>query len=160
MRTILVLIFAAYAATAAVRNIREPLEMLPAHVEAPTRAEIVERTAIRAARADRIRALTELAAVVGAGCSTNSAAISNEVSTIKASADALRTFGGVIRDTRANISETAGLSDIDIAALYLQQTRKTAPALEAIAPTNRLDYLIGAGMRHDINERKEKNNEQ
>lgn len=150
MKTTLVLILAACTAAAAIRTIREPLEMLPAHDEAPTLAELTERAALRAARIERAKALAELAADIGEGTATNSVAVSNEVARIRAKAVALKTFGAVLSDTRTNIAQTAELSDIDIARLYLRQTRKTSRELETIAPTNTIEYLIGAGMRQDI----------
>ena len=136
---------------AVIRTVSPPLEQLPAHGIPPTRAEIIEKSALRAARAERANALAELSSVVGSGCMTNSVTISNEVAQIRAKAAALREFGNVISDTRTNIVETAELSDVDIAHLYLRQTQKTSRELEAIAPTNSLEYLIGAGIRADLN---------
>lgn len=56
----------------------------------------------------------------------------------------------VTADTRAHIPEAADLSDTEIAGLYLAQMTKEAEPLLAAAPTNTLEYLIGAGMRKDI----------
>ena len=55
-----------------------------------------------------------------------------------------------IADTRTNIAETAGLTDLQIAALYLAQLNRDASPLAALAPTNTIEYLIGAGMRLDL----------
>lgn len=67
----------------------------------------------------------------------------------------LQGIKAVVDDTRANIPEAAALNDAQIAGLYLQQAKKSADDLKAIAPTNTLEYLIGAGMRQDlINEEK------
>lgn len=55
-----------------------------------------------------------------------------------------------IADTRTNITETAGLTDLQIAALYLAQLKRDASPLAALAPTNTIEYLIGAGMRLDL----------
>lgn len=55
-----------------------------------------------------------------------------------------------IADTRTNIAETAGLTDLQIAALYLAQLKRDASPLAALAPTNTIEYLIGAGMRLDL----------
>lgn len=55
-----------------------------------------------------------------------------------------------IADTRTNIAETAGLTDLQIAALYLAQLKRDATPLSALAPTNTIEYLIGAGMRLDL----------
>lgn len=55
-----------------------------------------------------------------------------------------------IVDTRSNITETAGLTDLQIAALYLAQLKRDATPLSALAPTNTIEYLIGAGMRLDL----------
>ena len=56
----------------------------------------------------------------------------------------------MIADSRENIPELAGLSDAEVALLYLLQMRKSADDLRAIAPSNTLEYLIGAGMRQDL----------
>lgn len=55
-----------------------------------------------------------------------------------------------IADTRTNIVEVASLSDLEIAALYLSQLKRDADTLAAFAPTNTIEYLIGAGIRLDI----------
>ena len=55
-----------------------------------------------------------------------------------------------IADTRTNIAETVGLTDLQIAALYLAQLKRDASPLAALAPTNTIEYLIGAGMRLDL----------
>lgn len=55
-----------------------------------------------------------------------------------------------IADTRTNIAETAGLTDLQIAALYLAQMHRDVTPLAALAPTNTIEYLIGAGMRLDL----------
>ena len=56
----------------------------------------------------------------------------------------------VIADSRRNIPELAGLSDVDVAILYLLQMRKAEPDLRPYVPTNTLEYYIGAGMRIDL----------
>ena len=56
----------------------------------------------------------------------------------------------VIEDSRRNIPELAGLSDVDVAILYLLQMRKTESELRPYVPTNTLEYYIGAGMRLDL----------
>ena len=68
---------------------------------------------------------------------------------------AVPALGLVIEDTRANIPETAGMTDVEIAALYLKQMQKPYNELAKLAPTNSLEYLIGAGMRADIQAAKE-----
>lgn len=60
----------------------------------------------------------------------------------------LQQFQRIIADTRSNIVECATMSDIEIAALYINQMSKSADQI--VAPTNTLEYLIGAGMREDI----------
>lgn len=65
---------------------------------------------------------------------------------------ALEYLGPVIADSRENIPELAGLSDAEVALLYLLQMRKSADDLKALAPSNTLEYLIGAGMRQDLAE--------
>lgn len=59
-------------------------------------------------------------------------------------------LAAVVADSRKNIPELAQLSDLEVAMLYLAQMLKTSDSLEKIAPTNSLEYLIGAGMRVDI----------
>lgn len=56
----------------------------------------------------------------------------------------------VIEDSRRNIPELAGLSDVEVAILYLLQMRKAEPDLRPYVPTNTLEYYIGAGMRLDL----------
>ena len=56
----------------------------------------------------------------------------------------------VIEDSRRNIPELKGLSDVDVAILYLLQMRKTEAELRPYVPTNTLEYYIGAGMRLDL----------
>ncbi|MBR3084946.1 MAG: hypothetical protein IKH04_00940 [Kiritimatiellae bacterium] len=56
----------------------------------------------------------------------------------------------ITADTRAHIPEAEALSDTEIAGLYLAQMTKEAEPLLAAAPTNTLEYLIGAGMRQDL----------
>ncbi len=63
---------------------------------------------------------------------------------------ALDYLGPVIADSRANIPELAGLTDAEVALLYLLQMRKSADDLKSLAPSNTLEYLIGAGMRQDL----------
>lgn len=60
----------------------------------------------------------------------------------------LQQFQQIIADTRSNIVECATMSDIEIAELYIKQMTKSADQI--VAPTNTLEYLIGAGMREDI----------
>ncbi|MBQ3810848.1 MAG: hypothetical protein II839_08545 [Kiritimatiellae bacterium] len=55
-----------------------------------------------------------------------------------------------IADTRTNIAETAGLTDLQIAALYLAQMHRDVTPLVGRVPTNTVEYLIGAGMRLDL----------
>lgn len=55
-----------------------------------------------------------------------------------------------IADTRTNIAETAGLTDFQIAALYLAQMHRDVTPLVGRIPTNTVEYLIGAGMRIDL----------
>ena len=68
-------------------------------------------------------------------------------------AEMVAALRSVITDTRSNITETAGMADIEIAGLYLAQMRKPVPPLIAAAPTNTIEHAIGTGMRHDIDHR-------
>lgn len=61
-------------------------------------------------------------------------------------------FQQIISDTRSNIVECATMSDIEIAALYINQMTKSTDQITA--PTNTLEYIIGAGMRADLKESK------
>lgn len=67
--------------------------------------------------------------------------------TERAIVDAL---AAVLADTRANMPEAARLTELQLAALYLAQMSKPVAPLAAIAPSNTVEYLIGAGMREDI----------
>lgn len=74
-----------------------------------------------------------------------------ELATNELAKAAVPALGAVIKDSRANIPELAGLSDVQVAALYLRQMSKPVEQLQALCPTNNaLEYLIGAGMRADI----------
>ena len=64
----------------------------------------------------------------------------------------LQQFQQIIADTRSNIVECATMSDIEIAALYINQMTKSTDQITA--PTNTLEYIIGAGMRADLKEAK------
>lgn len=64
-------------------------------------------------------------------------------------------LAAVVADSRANIPELRGLADIEVAMLYLRQMSKAGDELlraaQALgAPTNTMEYLIGAGMRQDL----------
>ena len=61
----------------------------------------------------------------------------------------------VIEDSRKNIPELEGLTDIQVAQLYLAQMAKPVEELQRLAPTNSMEYLIGAGMRQDLLKAKE-----
>lgn len=63
---------------------------------------------------------------------------------------AVPALGAVIADSRKNIPELAGMSDVEVATLYLAQMTKPVEELQALAPTNSMEYLIGAGMRADL----------
>lgn len=54
----------------------------------------------------------------------------------------------IIADTRTNIKECKNLSDIEIATLYIKQMQKSTTEINAT--TNSIEYIIGAGMRDDI----------
>lgn len=54
----------------------------------------------------------------------------------------------IIADTRTNIKECEKLSDIEIATLYIKQMQKKTTDINAT--TNSIEYIIGAGMREDI----------
>ena len=61
----------------------------------------------------------------------------------------------VIADSRKNIPELEGLTDVEVATLYIAQMQKPVEELQKLAPTNSMEYLIGAGMRVDIAAQKE-----
>ena len=56
----------------------------------------------------------------------------------------------VVADTKSNIVEASALSDMDVAGLYAAQMKKPVDALLPVAPTNTVEFIIGAGMRQDI----------
>lgn len=76
--------------------------------------------------------------------------VKREVARAEASRTLERALASVIADTRASIPETAALSDVEVAGLYLAQMRKPADRLATAARTNTLEYLVGAGMRIDL----------
>ena len=73
-----------------------------------------------------------------------------EIEQQRAEKQVVQALKAVVADTRSNIVETANLSDIAIAELYLAQTKKDASELMAISPTNTVEYLIGSGIRDDL----------
>lgn len=159
---ILVLLFAvAVAASVALgefREIRQGPYRLPPVVETPeTLAARIEGKARRAAMAERNRALLDLAGIVESGSQgTTSAGISNQVVRIRERGAAMQGLSAVIADTRASIPETSGMTDSEIAGLYLKQMKKNAVKLIDAAGTNLLEFVIGAGMRQDIENGKGK----
>jgi hypothetical protein len=62
----------------------------------------------------------------------------------------LTALQAVVSDTRSNITEVAGLSDSEIATLYLQQMRKSTTPLLEFSPVDTVEYVIGAGIRQDL----------
>lgn len=62
----------------------------------------------------------------------------------------LAALQAVVSDTRSNITEVAGLSDSEIATLYLQQMRKSTTPLLELSPVDTVEYVIGAGIRQDL----------
>ena len=56
----------------------------------------------------------------------------------------------VVSDTKSNIVEASALSDVEVAGLYAAQMKKPVDALLSVAPTNTVEFIIGAGMRQDI----------
>lgn len=147
-KSIAILILCASTACAAVREVRPPINTLPPHHPPPSLAELRERRALRAARAERSRALLELGGVPAG--SADSQAVSNQVQAIRARGAMLDGLSAIVADTQSNIPETAALPAHEVAGLYVAQMGKRADELEALAPTNTLEYLIGAGMRHDV----------
>ena len=73
-----------------------------------------------------------------------------ELGTNELARAAVPVLGAVIQDSRKNIPELKGLTDVEVAALYIKQMTKSTEELQALAPTNSLEYLIGAGMRQDL----------
>ncbi len=148
-KLVLILVAAAALSHAEVREVRPTLNQLPpTWSPPPTLAERIEARARRYAIAERAAAMRELA-----GVGTNrldSAAISNQVRSIRERAVMLDGLRAVIADTRANMPEAAELSDAEVAGLYMVQMRKPAPPLVEAAPTNTIEYAIGAGMRQDL----------
>lgn len=102
----------------------------------------------RALTPDQVAAVID-AAPAGATVSAP-AALLRPSATNAVDAAIVAALRAAIADTRTNIAETAGLTDLQIAALYLSQLKRDATPLSAIAPTNTIEYLIGAGMRLDL----------
>lgn len=78
------------------------------------------------------------------------AALLRPVGTNAVNAAIVAALRAAIADTRTNIAETASLSDLQIAALYLAQMQRDISPLIGHTPTNTIEYLIGAGMRLDL----------
>lgn len=81
--------------------------------------------------------------------------VKREIDRIETEAMMQATLGAVIADTRKNIERTKYLSDAQIALLYLAQMRKPADELAKVAPSNTVEFLIGAGMRQDVEKQNE-----
>ena len=102
----------------------------------------------RAIRPDQVAAIIDEAppsAVVSAP-----AALLKPVGTNAVDAAIVAALRAAIADTRTNIAQTAGLTDLQIAALYLAQLTRDVTPLVGNVPTNTVEYLIGAGMRLDL----------
>lgn len=151
----ILLISLALTASAQVRQVLPPINRAPAPIDAPTMAERIEQRARHTAMIERRQALNELANISASTNAATSAEINAQVATIRDKTTAMQAFSAVVDDTRANIPETATLSDIQIAGLYLNQVKKSADELAETAPTNTIEYLIGAGMRKDLNKENE-----
>ena len=78
------------------------------------------------------------------------AALLQHCSTNAVDAAFVAALRAAVADTRTNIAEVASLSDLEIASLYLSQLKRDAATLAALAPTNTIEYLIGAGIRLDL----------
>ncbi len=150
MTQYITLFFTLYATLmfAEIRQANPNIHPLPNYPEPPTLAERVEAKARRKALAERRIALLELAGIQEA--ETDSETVSNQVKKIRQKAVIVQGMDYVITDTRSNITDTAGLSDAEIAGLYLQQMQKPVEPLLEAAPTNTIEYVIGAGMREDL----------
>jgi hypothetical protein len=81
---------------------------------------------------------------------STSPAVAQEMRRRREDAEMANSLREVILDTRTNIAETAELSDMQIAGLYIAQMRKPVQPLIAAAATNTIEYAIGAGMRQDL----------
>lgn len=81
--------------------------------------------------------------------------IKKEINRIETEKAMSRTLSAVIADTRNHIPETANLEDSAVAFLYLSQMQKEVESLKETASTNTIEYLIGAGMRQDLNKENE-----
>ena len=110
------------------------------------------QTLARALRPDQVAALID-EAPAGATV-TAPAALLKPVGTNAVDAAIVAALRAAIADTRTNIAETAGLSDLQIAALYLAQLTRDATPLTPLVPTNTIEYLIGAGMRLDLQDQQ------
>lgn len=106
------------------------------------------QTLARALSPEQVAAAIE-AAPAGATVSAP-AALLRPSATNAVDAAIVAALRAAIADTRTNIAETAGLTDLQIAALYLAQMHRDVTPLVGRVPTNTVEYLIGAGMRIDL----------
>ena len=128
---------------------------MPAEIEVARRyieehyEEEVRRMAERVeARRARLGALSD--ALIKAADGVREALGGTDADAPGTGARVLDALAAVLADTRSHIPEAARLSDLELAALYLAQMTKDASTLAAAAPSNTIEYLIGAGIRADI----------
>lgn len=123
---------------------------IPAHVsfdDFPTIAEKQEMARQRKARRAALKAAYTAAGLDG---------VTNAYEQAEVASNALfraTALAEIVRDTRANIPEVAGLSDMDVMDLYVRQMGKDARPLLDTLPTGTVERVIGAGMRQDLREK-------
>ncbi len=146
---ILMMVLLGLGLLAEVREVKPDLNQLPSAIPpTPTLAEILEEEAWYDAVAARQEAVD--AFVPDIGTNNTSVAISNQVVAIREKLNILSGLDYAIADTRTNIIEVATLTDTEIAFLYLAQMKKDVEPLTESAPTNTIEYAIGAGIREDL----------
>ena len=65
----------------------------------------------------------------------------------------LATMADKIAESKRLVPGAENLTDLEVAELYAAQMTKSVELLIAAAPTNTIEYLIGAGMAIDIAEK-------
>lgn len=72
------------------------------------------------------------------------------VATNELYASMMTVLNGIVEDSKKNIPELENLDTQTIAMLYIAQMTKDADLLRKYAPSNTLEYLVGAGIRMDL----------
>lgn len=144
-------LFVFMSALACVSAALHEVRPLPANVSVDDFPTLEEKQEMARQRKARLAARNAAYTAAGLDGITNAYEMAEVASNALLQAS---TLSAIVADTRENIPEVSGLSDMEVMGLYVKQMQKDArPLLEAL-PTGTVERVIGAGMRQDLN-RKE-----